>query len=129
MASAAAFLTPVATPANLMVMGPGGYRFGDYWKLGLPIRALFGVVAVFLVPVICRSEGGAGVGFAARSTTREENAVSTLRDDEIQTIEDGKRFDPQADADGDDTDGTDGDSDDTDGTDGGDADADDSDAA
>ena len=41
----------------------------------------------------------------------------------------GKRFDPQADADGDDTDGTDGDSDDTDGTDGGDADADDSDAA
>jgi hypothetical protein len=56
-------------------------------------------------------------------------AVSTLRDDEIQTIEAGKRFDPQADADGDDTDGTDGDSDDTDGTDGGDADADDSDAA
>ena len=51
-ASAAAFLTPVATPANLMVMGPGGYRFGDYWKLGLPILALFGVVAVFLVPVI-----------------------------------------------------------------------------
>ena len=34
--AAAAFLTPVATPANLMVMGPGGYRFGDYWKLGLP---------------------------------------------------------------------------------------------
>ena len=33
-AAAAAFLTPVATPANLMVMGPGGYRFGDYWKLG-----------------------------------------------------------------------------------------------
>ena len=51
-ASAAAFLTPVATPANLMVMGPGGYRFGDYWKLGLPILALFGVVAVFLVPLI-----------------------------------------------------------------------------
>lgn len=51
-ASAAALLTPVATPANLMVMGPGGYRFGDYWKLGLPLLALFGVVAVFLVPVI-----------------------------------------------------------------------------
>jgi di/tricarboxylate transporter len=49
--AAAAFLTPVATPANLMVMGPGGYRFGDYWKLGLPLLALFGVVAVFLVPV------------------------------------------------------------------------------
>jgi di/tricarboxylate transporter len=50
-ASAAAFLTPVATPANLMVMGPGGYRFADYWKLGLPLLALFGVAAVLLVPV------------------------------------------------------------------------------
>jgi di/tricarboxylate transporter len=50
-AGAAAFLTPVATPANLMVMGPGGYRFGDYWKLGLPLLALFGLVAVVLVPV------------------------------------------------------------------------------
>jgi di/tricarboxylate transporter len=49
-ASAAAFRTPVATPANLMVMGPGGYRFGDYWKLGLPLLALFGVVAVLVVP-------------------------------------------------------------------------------
>ena len=46
--AAAAFLTPVATPANLMMMGPGGYRFGDYWRLGL---ALFGVVSVLLVPV------------------------------------------------------------------------------
>jgi di/tricarboxylate transporter len=51
-ASAAALLTPVATPANLMVMEPGGYRFGDYWKLGLPLLALYGVAAVLLVPVI-----------------------------------------------------------------------------
>ena len=50
-ASAAAFLTPVATPANLMVMEPGGYRFSDYWKLGLPLLALYGVVAIGLVPV------------------------------------------------------------------------------
>jgi di/tricarboxylate transporter len=50
-AAAAALLTPVATPVNLMVMGPGGYRFGDYWKLGLPILVLFFAVAVFLVPV------------------------------------------------------------------------------
>jgi di/tricarboxylate transporter len=50
-AAAAAFMTPVATPANLMVMGPGGYRFGDYWRLGLPLLVLFGVVAVLLVPV------------------------------------------------------------------------------
>jgi di/tricarboxylate transporter len=50
-AAAAAFLTPVATPANLMVMGSGGYRFGDYWKLGLPLLLLFALVAVVLVPV------------------------------------------------------------------------------
>jgi di/tricarboxylate transporter len=49
--SAAAFLTPVATPGNLMVMGPGGYRFGDYAKLGLPLLLLFLVVATVLVPV------------------------------------------------------------------------------
>jgi di/tricarboxylate transporter len=51
-AAAASFLTPVATPANLMVMEPGGYRFGDYWKLGLPLLGLFGIVAVLLVPLI-----------------------------------------------------------------------------
>jgi di/tricarboxylate transporter len=51
-AAAASFLTPVATPANLMVMRPGGYRFADYWKLGLPILILFGIVSILLVPVI-----------------------------------------------------------------------------
>jgi di/tricarboxylate transporter len=50
-AAAASFLTPVATPANLMVLGPGGYRFGDYWKLGLPLLAMFVLVATFLVPL------------------------------------------------------------------------------
>jgi len=50
-AAAASFLTPVATPVNMMVMGPGGYRFGDYWKLGLVFMTLFFLVAVFLVPV------------------------------------------------------------------------------
>jgi di/tricarboxylate transporter len=50
-AAAASFLTPVATPVNMMIMGPGGYRFGDYWKLGILMMAMFFVVAVFLVPV------------------------------------------------------------------------------
>jgi di/tricarboxylate transporter len=53
-AAAASFLTPVATPANLMVMDAGGYRFGDYWKLGLPLAGLFAAVAVLLVPVLWR---------------------------------------------------------------------------
>lgn len=53
-AAAAAFLTPIATPTNLMVMGPGGYAFGDYWKLGLPLLIWFFVVSVFIVPLIWR---------------------------------------------------------------------------
>jgi di/tricarboxylate transporter len=51
-ACAAAFLTPVATPTNLMVMEPGAYKFTDYWKLGLPMMIWFFIVAVVLVPVI-----------------------------------------------------------------------------
>lgn len=51
-AGAAAFLTPIATTSNMIVMGPGGYAFGDYWKLGLPLVIWFFVVAVFLVPLI-----------------------------------------------------------------------------
>ncbi|MCA9880059.1 MAG: SLC13 family permease, partial [Thermomicrobiales bacterium] len=50
-ASAAALLTPIATPGNLMVMEPGGYRFGDYWKLGLPVMLVYLLVSVFLTPV------------------------------------------------------------------------------
>jgi di/tricarboxylate transporter len=52
LAASASFLTPIATPGNMMVMGPGGYHFGDYWKLGLPIMLWYLVVGVFLVPVI-----------------------------------------------------------------------------
>ncbi|QRZ13656.1 SLC13 family permease [Paracoccus methylovorus] len=51
-ACAGAFLTPVATATNLMVMEPGAYKFGDYWKLGLPMLIWFFIIAVFLVPLI-----------------------------------------------------------------------------
>ncbi|MFZ4530204.1 MAG: SLC13 family permease [Alsobacter sp.] len=57
-AGAASFMTPIATATNLMVMGPGGYRFGDYWRLGLPLMGLYFVVAVFLVPMIWPFEAG-----------------------------------------------------------------------
>lgn len=50
-AAAASFLTPIATPANTMVMGPGAYRFGDYWRLGAPVLLWFLVVALGLVPL------------------------------------------------------------------------------
>jgi di/tricarboxylate transporter len=53
-ACAGAFLTPVATATNLMVMEPGAYKFGDYWKLGLPMMIWFFIIAVFVVPMIWR---------------------------------------------------------------------------
>ena len=53
-AATAALLTPIATPANLMVMEPGGYRFGDYWKLGLPLMVWYSIIAIALVPLIWR---------------------------------------------------------------------------
>jgi di/tricarboxylate transporter len=49
---AAAFITPIATPVNLMVMEPGGYRFGDYWRLGLPLALAYVLIAVLWVPLI-----------------------------------------------------------------------------
>jgi di/tricarboxylate transporter len=52
--AAASFLTPIATPTNLMVMRPGGYAFGDYWKFGLPMMIWFFIVAVFVVPLVWR---------------------------------------------------------------------------
>jgi di/tricarboxylate transporter len=53
-ACAAALLTPVATPANLMVMEPGAYEFNDYWKLGAPVLLWYFVIAVFWVPIVWR---------------------------------------------------------------------------
>ena len=53
-AGAAALLTPIATPANMMVMNPAEYRFGDYWKLGLPVMLWWLVVALALIPVVWR---------------------------------------------------------------------------
>jgi di/tricarboxylate transporter len=49
--ASAALLTPVATPVNLIAMGAAGYRFGDYWRLGLVVMAVFFLVAVFVVPI------------------------------------------------------------------------------
>lgn len=50
--AAGALLTPVATPANLMVMEAAGYRFGDYWRLGLPLLLFYGLAGILLVPLI-----------------------------------------------------------------------------
>jgi len=41
-----AFLTPVSHIKNTIIMGPGGYSFGDYWRMGLPLEILVLVVSV-----------------------------------------------------------------------------------
>jgi di/tricarboxylate transporter len=43
------FLTPIGHQCNTLVMGPGGYRFGDYWRLGLPLSLMVVVIGVPLI--------------------------------------------------------------------------------
>jgi di/tricarboxylate transporter len=45
------FLTPIGHQCNTLVMGPGGYRFGDYWRLGLPLSIIVIVVGTILIPL------------------------------------------------------------------------------
>ena len=44
-----AFLTPIGHQCNTLVLGPGGYRFSDYWRVGLPLEVLITAVAVLLI--------------------------------------------------------------------------------
>ena len=46
------FATPVGYQTHMMVYGPGGYRFGDYVKIGIPLDILVGVVTVLLAPLV-----------------------------------------------------------------------------
>ena len=46
------FLTPIGHQCNTLVMGPGGYRFGDYWKLGLPLSLIVVAVGVPLIAFV-----------------------------------------------------------------------------
>jgi len=52
MSASAAFATPIGYQTNLMVYGPGGYRFSDYLRFGLPLNLLIGAVTVILAPMI-----------------------------------------------------------------------------
>lgn len=44
-----AFLTPVGHQNNTLILGPGGFRFGDYWRLGLPLEVIVVLVAVPMI--------------------------------------------------------------------------------
>ena len=51
-ASAAGFATPMSYQTNMMVFGPGGYKFADFMRVGLPLHLLLWVLAVVLIPVL-----------------------------------------------------------------------------
>lgn len=51
-AASVSFATPIGYQTNLMVYGPGGYRFSDYIKIGTPLTFLIGVLTVFIVPMV-----------------------------------------------------------------------------
>ena len=48
-AASCAFLTPIGHKNNTLIMGPGGYRFGDYWRMGLPLEVLIIVVSIPMI--------------------------------------------------------------------------------
>jgi di/tricarboxylate transporter len=52
LAASTAFMTPVSSPVNTLVLGPGGYRFGDFVKVGVPFSIICLIVAVALVPLV-----------------------------------------------------------------------------
>ena len=48
----AAFLTPISTPLNLLVYGPGGYRATDYLRIGLPVKVAYLATAIIIISLI-----------------------------------------------------------------------------
>ena len=51
-AASASFITPVGYQTNLMVFGPGGYKYSDYIKVGLPLGIILWIVSVIMIPMI-----------------------------------------------------------------------------
>ncbi len=54
LAAASSFCTPMASPVNTLVVGPGKYRFGDFVRVGLPMQLLMLIVGLVLVPLLFR---------------------------------------------------------------------------
>jgi di/tricarboxylate transporter len=51
LAASAAFMTPISSPVNTLVVGPGQYSFGDFVRVGVPFTIIVAIVSVLLVPI------------------------------------------------------------------------------
>lgn len=51
-AASCAFLTPIGHKNNTLILGPGGYKFGDYWRMGLPLEILVVLVSVPMIAIV-----------------------------------------------------------------------------
>ena len=57
MAASASFATPIGYQCNLMVYGPGGYRFSDFFRIGIPMNLLMATVTIISVPLLWPLQG------------------------------------------------------------------------
>ena len=51
-AASCAFLTPIGHKNNTLILGPGGYRFGDYWRMGLPLEVIVLAVSIPMILIV-----------------------------------------------------------------------------
>ncbi|MDF2619875.1 MAG: hypothetical protein K0S00_2534 [Xanthobacteraceae bacterium] len=108
MGASASFLTPFANGVSLMVYGPGGYKFGDFWKLGLIVMAWALIVTVVVIPLywtlwrlpkgrrkdrvpLGRQPQGAAGGLQARlDQARQGRALQAQRSDAERAADRGR---------------------------------------
>ena len=80
------FLTPIGHQCNTLVYGPGGYKFGDYWKLGLPLTVLVNSKIYDVCPELIAAFRAAGCEIAAHGRTNAERQAQLPETQERELI-------------------------------------------
>ena len=77
-AASCAFLTPIGHKNNTLIMGPGGYGFGDYWRMGLPLELLVVVTAIPVILLVWPLQSARDRAFPTPLTCRRPLAAHPL---------------------------------------------------